>query len=60
MSITSENFKVSGDAIFYALILILCVLIWCSNKISYRLGVMDEKIGWLEDQHLKEGEKDAM
>ncbi len=55
--IKREDFKVTPDTIIYILFSMLLLFILVSYKIGYKHGIMDEKIGWLEDKELKRPER---
>ncbi len=52
------DFRVSPDTIVWIIIFILILGNIISFRAGYKQGEMDEKIGWLEDQQLKEIENE--
>ena len=51
--ISREDFKVSGDTMFWSIFILIIGIVILSSIISYKMGIFAEKIGWLEDQTLE-------
>ncbi len=49
MSITNENFKINGDTLFWAIILLMLL----TSYMTFKMGIYTEKISWCEEQMLK-------
>lgn len=50
---TLSDLKISGDTLYWSIILILLLGIVISYQLGYKAGVTDEKVSWLEQQELE-------
>jgi hypothetical protein len=49
MSIVKENYRISGDSIFWAMV----VLMLAVSFMTYKMGIYTEKISWYEEQVIR-------